>query len=98
MYFLGVPSLVRRGESRRSEVASAGSGHSDIDRDGTDIHRAPVAAVALVAGGLGEVDAAFGLPGGGEHHSQELANTEVLQAGCEQAIDFYVEGVGQGVL
>jgi hypothetical protein len=98
LYLIGVSSLVGRRDRRRSEIAGAGSGHPNVDGDGANIHRAPVAAVAFIAVGLGEVGAAFGLPGGGEHHSEELANTEVLQAGGEQTVDLLVERLGEGVL
>jgi hypothetical protein len=50
-----------------------------------------------LAGGLGEIVATIGLPGGGEH-AQKLPNAEVLQAGREQTVDFLVERFREGVL
>ena len=98
LHLIGVTSFVGRRDRGRSEVPGARSGHPYVDGDGAHIHRAGVAAVAFVAGGLSEIVATFGLPGGGEHHSQQLANTEVLQAGGKQTVDFLVERFGQGVL
>jgi hypothetical protein len=98
MHLIGISSLVGRRERGRSEVTGARSGHSYLDRERTDVQRAGVAAVPFVADSLGEIVAAFGLPCGREHHSQEFANTKVLQAGLKETVDFLVQRFGRGVL
>jgi hypothetical protein len=98
LHLFGVAPLVGWREGAGSEVSATGSRNLDLDGDGADVECALVAAVAFVARGLGQVVLAFSLPGGGEHHSQELANAEVLETQGEQVVDFLVEDLGERIL